>query len=264
MAKFIDKYFTMKYFYKLGILAVVLLLTITCQSDEKNNSIKILLLSGSNNHDWKSTTPFLEKIYAETELFSVEKTDRPDTLKADYLNNFDVIVSNWNSWPENDLRWNKDLEAGILKFVKEGGGLVFFHASTSVFYKWPEFRDITTGSWEENTEHGKRDTVEVFIENQNHPITKGMKDFKLFDELWVNARQNKNLSVLGSATDKTQKTKGNKNQAAIFVNEVEKGRLFHTIIGHDVEAMKSSGFKQLMLRGTEWAATRKVTINQKN
>ena len=87
-----------------------------------------------------------------------------------------------------------------------------------------------------------------------------MKNFILFDELWVDARENKNLTVLGSATDKTQKTKGNKNQPAIFVNEVGRGHLFHTIIGHDVEAMKSNGFQKLMLRGTEWAATGKVTI----
>jgi type 1 glutamine amidotransferase len=264
MANFTDKHYTMKSFCCLFVFALFLSVTISCQFNKKSNSIQVLILSGSNNHDWKSTTPFLEKMYAETGMFSVETTNKPDTLKPDYLKIFDVIVSNWNSWPENDLRWNEELEAGILKFVKEGGGLVFFHASTSAFYEWPEFREITSASWEENTSHGKRDTVEVFIENQNHPITKGMQDFKLFDELWVNARNNEKLTVLGSVTDKTQKTKGNKNQAAIFVNEVEKGRLFHTIIGHDVEAMKSSGFKQLMLRGTEWAATGKVTINQKN
>jgi type 1 glutamine amidotransferase len=260
MTNLIDKQPTMKLFCTRGLFAFVLLVTISCQFNNKSNSIKVLLLSGSNNHDWVSTTPFLEKMYAETGLFSVEITEKPDTLKSIHLEKFDVIVSNWNSWPENDLRWSEELETGILNFINEGGGFVFFHASTSVFYQWPEFREITTASWEEKTGHGKMDTVEVFIENQNHPITKGMRDFKLFDELWVNAINNENLIVLGSATDKTQKTKGNTNQPAIFVNEVGKGRIFHTILGHDVEAMKSSGFKKLMLRGTEWAADRKVTV----
>lgn len=244
----------MKYFP--GLL-IIIFFCIAC-STMKEDKIDLLILSGSNNHEWQETTPFLKEIYEETGLYNVQVTNKPDTLSFTYLESFDAIVSNWNSWPENDLRWNSELESGILEYINNGGGFVFFHASTSAFYKWPEFREITTASWEENTSHGKRDTVEVFIENQDHPVTKGMKDFKLFDELWVNARVNENLTVLGSATDKTQKTKGNKNQAAIFVKEVGKGRIFHTIIGHDVEAMGSDGFKQLMKRGTEWAATGKV------
>ncbi|NQU54216.1 MAG: ThuA domain-containing protein [Bacteroidetes bacterium] len=240
-----------------GLLLFIFFVTSSCNYQDK---IRVLILSGSNNHDWSATTPFLENMYSETGLFSVEITEKPDILKSDDLEKYDVIVSNWNSWPENDLRWNRELEKAILQFINKGGGFVFFHASTSAFYKWTEFREITCASWEENTGHGKRDTVEVFIENQDHPVTKGMKDFKLFDELWINARTNENLLVLGSATDKTQKIEGNSNQSAIFVNEVGKGHIFHTILGHDVEAMKSNGFKQLMLRGTEWAATGKVSI----
>ena len=119
MDNFIDKHYTMKSFCGLFVFALFLSVTISCQFNKKNNSIQVLLLSGSNNHDWKSTTPFLEKMYAETGIFSVEITDRPDTLKPDHLDKFDVIVSNWNSWPENDLRWDEELEAGILKFINE-------------------------------------------------------------------------------------------------------------------------------------------------
>ena len=43
-------------------------------------------------------------------------------------------------------------------------------------------------------------------------------------------------------------------------NEKGKGRCFHNILGHNVRAMKNSGWKTLMLRGTEWAATGEVTI----
>lgn len=248
----------MRFLHTLCLFVLSVLLFISCNSFKGNSPIKLLILSGSNNHEWQETTSYLNRIFQESGNFETEITNQPDTLSCKYIKQFDAIVSNWNSWPENDLRWDKDLENGILNYLNEGGGLVFFHASTSVFYQWPEFRKITTASWEENTSHGKRDTVEVYITDRSHPITKGLKDFKLFDELWVDARQNTNVKVLGSATDKTQKEKGNISQPAIFVKEVGKGRIFHTIIGHDVEAMSSNGFKKLMLRGTEWAANGKV------
>jgi type 1 glutamine amidotransferase len=33
------------------------------------------------------------------------------------------------------------------------------------------------------------------------------------------------------------------------------GRVFHTPMGHDVEAMRCRGFFTIIQRGTEWAAT---------
>jgi type 1 glutamine amidotransferase len=39
----------------------------------------------------------------------------------------------------------------------------------------------------------------------------------------------------------------------------EKGRIFHTILGHDRAALNSVGFIVTFQRGTEWVATGKVT-----
>jgi type 1 glutamine amidotransferase len=38
------------------------------------------------------------------------------------------------------------------------------------------------------------------------------------------------------------------------------GRAFVTALGHDAEAMKNVGFAVTLARGTEWAASGKVTI----
>jgi hypothetical protein len=38
-----------------------------------------------------------------------------------------------------------------------------------------------------------------------------------------------------------------------------KGRVFHTAMGHDINALSCVGFIVTLQRGTEWAATGKVT-----
>jgi type 1 glutamine amidotransferase len=38
-----------------------------------------------------------------------------------------------------------------------------------------------------------------------------------------------------------------------------KGRVFHTALGHAMEAINCVGFATTLQRGTEWAATGKVT-----
>jgi hypothetical protein len=44
-----------------------------------------------------------------------------------------------------------------------------------------------------------------------------------------------------------------------MVNQFGKGRVFHAVWGHDVLAMSSVDAVVLFQRGTEWAATGKVT-----
>ncbi len=225
-----------------------------------NKPAKVLIISGSNNHEWQETTPYLEALYLESGLFLVEITEEPDTLNPTDLSKFDVIVSNWNSWPENKLRWPELLEQSLLQYIRQGGGFVTFHSSTSAFYEWPEFKKISTGAWIiDSTWHGKNSTTHITIENRSHPVTRGMSDFYLFDELWIDTEMNPNFEILGSASNKEIFDKGQANQPAIMVSRYGKGNIFHTVLGHDVKAMRNTGYQVLMLRGTEWAATGNVT-----
>ena len=215
-------------------------------------------MSGSNNHEWQATSDFLKNMYEKTGIFKVRITEKPDTLKAEDLRHFHVVVSNWNSWPENGFRWPKELEVALLNFIQAGGGFVTFHASTSAFYQWPEFKNISVAAWVDSTWHGNNSQTQVLIQNNDHPVTRDLNGFFIFDELWVNAEKNNSFTVLGSATNHEISDKGINNQPAIFVKQYGKGRIFHTILGHDVYAMDNDSFKQLMNRGTEWAATGKV------
>jgi type 1 glutamine amidotransferase len=45
-----------------------------------------------------------------------------------------------------------------------------------------------------------------------------------------------------------------------MVIEYGRGRVFHTALGHSVEAMKCTGFGATLARGAEWAGTGKVTL----
>jgi type 1 glutamine amidotransferase len=248
----------MKYF----AIPILFLLFLASQSFGKFGSkqINVLILSGRNNHEWQKTTPFLEKMFSQTGFFKTEITNQPDTLKFSDFEKFDVVLSNWNSWPENDLRWPEQTEKALLQFINNGGGFVTFHSSTSVFYKWPEFQEISTAAWiMDTTNHGKLSETQVEISNTEHPVTQGLKGFEIFDELWINASKNNKFEVLGTATNEELIKNGMKSQPAIMVVGYGKGRIFHTILGHDLKAMESAGFQDLMIRGTEWAATGKVS-----
>jgi type 1 glutamine amidotransferase len=212
----------------------------------------LLILTGSNNHDWESTTAVLDSLFTASGLFSVDVTTEPGTLAYEAMVSYDVLVSNWNSWPDNDLRWPEAAEQGLLRYIGEGGGMVFFHAATSALYAWPEFRQISTGTWIlDSTWHGPVSQVRVSVLNKEHPVTSGLDDFYIRDELWIDAWHNEAFQVLGTAAN-TEEDSG--EQRAILVGSYGRGRIFHTILGHDVLAVRNHGFQSLILQAAEWAS----------
>jgi type 1 glutamine amidotransferase len=76
------------------------------------------------------------------------------------------------------------------------------------------------------------------------------------DELYHQLREPaKELKVLGSAlSDVTHE-----REPMLMAISFGQGRIFHTTLGHYLEALQGLGFQVTFARGTEWAATGRVT-----
>jgi type 1 glutamine amidotransferase len=243
--------------YSIGIIKnsvkiLMVIILMACNTEKQNSSV--LIFTGSNNHHWQSTDILLSKILSDAGIFDITTTTRPDTLTKNFLSQFDVVVSNWNSWPKNDYRLPFETENAFIEFIENGGGFVTFHSSTSVFYAWPEFQNITTAAWlMDSTSHGKPSEIIVSFSDLNHPATKGLTDFTIFDELWINASKNNRFEILGTARSLDNPGNVKNVQPAVMVSEYGKGKIFHTILGHDTIAMKNPGFQNLLIKGMIWA-----------
>jgi type 1 glutamine amidotransferase len=243
------------------LVSFVLAYICGCANPVKDDLIKVLILSGKNNHEWKKTTPLLLKIYKDSRLFKTIITEKPDTLTYNELKKYDVVVSNWNSWPDNDFRMTKEWENDFLKYVREGGGVVSIHAGASSFYRWDEYHQIGIGRWGKETNHGKPTKGKISGFDQTNPITTGLRDFYIVDEIWEKTDICPGAKTLASVSATDEKDGHLINDPSIFVNQIEKGRSFFTTLGHDERALLNSGLQIILLRATQWAANRKVTIN---
>lgn len=231
---------------------------LACKGNEKEDKLNLLILTGSNNHDWKATTKELKRMYDETNKFQLHITKSPDTLDYNDFKNFDVVLSNWNQWPDNNLDWPESTKQGLMKYIEEGGGFVLFHAASATFNNWQEYHELIGGTWGKNTRHGKITEHKITFKDREHPITKGIKDFSIVDELWVEMELQDNVNVLAtSLSDAKNKGRGVMEPVLLW-NTRGKGRCFYNILGHNVGAIKNKMWETIMLRGTEWAATGKV------
>ena len=254
--------------------------------------IKVMLLDGESGgpyHNWRAVTPALKLQLEQTALFQVDVVTAPPA-DADYstfkpeFNKYQAIVLNYDA---PDERWPDSLKASFEEYMKNGGGLVVVHASDNAFPKWQAFNEmIGIGGWRGRNEqsgplwyfkdgrlvsddspgnagvHGARLPFRMTVQDANHPITKGLP--KVFmhqgDELYAKMRgPGKNMTVLATAySDPANRGTGNE-EPALMVLSYGKGRIFHTILGHDVYGLASVDAVVTLQRGTEWAATGKVT-----
>jgi len=216
------------------------------------SKIQVLILSGQNNHDWRATTPVLKDILERTGRFEVRVNEEPSGCGAETFAHYDVLVTNYNG-----PRWGGRTEQAVLNFVRGGKGLVVVHAANNAFPDWKEYDRLIGGAWRE----GARHQFKVAIRDREHPITKGMPDFLHGpDELYHRLAMQPNIHLLATAFSANETGGTGREEPIVWTVTHGKGRVFHNVLGHDVEAMQGKGFATLMQRGAEWAATGKVTL----
>ena len=225
--------------------------------------IRVLILTGRNNHNWKKTTPMLQQVLEASGKFRVDTTVPPQGLTRENLNKYDVILSNWNSWgsgsKEVEAAWTATTRQAYLDFVRGGKGHVTVHAGGSSFYKgWPEYRKVSLVYWNLGvTGHGRQHEFKVRIDKPDHPLVAALEGFTMRDELWNKPGVVQQATVLASAySDKQHEPRGtNQWEPSVVTATYGKGRCFATLLGHDAKIMENKGFQQLLICGVQWAAT---------
>ena len=255
-----------------------------------DDPLSVLILDGVNpSHDWQVTTPLLQHLLRKSGRFRVDVATAPAEGEdmSGYrprLADYDVVLSNYG----DQRPWPEALQADFVRYVEGGGGFVCYHAASNAFADWPEYnricplggwygRDVRWGPYayfrddklvrDESPgvtgHHGPQHEYQVEMRDLEHPITRGLPPVwrHTKDELYDTLRgKAENLQVLASAySDPAQEGTG-RHEPLLVVQNYGKGRVFQTMLGHADYSMRCVGFITTLLRGTEWAASGKVTI----
>jgi uncharacterized protein len=252
--------------------------------------IKVMILDGASAaayHDWKLTTQIMKRELEETGLFAVTVVSAPaadgdfSAFHPDFAK-YQVVVSNYDS-----QEWPSALRSEFETYMKNGGGLVVVHGADNAFPDWPAFNEMTgLGGWRNRDApagprwfyrngkltsdmapgpaglHGKRRPFRLMVRAPTHPIMRGLPRAWMHaaDELYTRLRgPGKNMTVLATAYADPANRGTGFDEPMLMALTWGKGRIFHTTMGHDAAALSCIGFITTFQRGTQWAATGRVT-----
>ena len=214
-------------------------------------SRKVLIVTGIDypGHKWKLTAPVLAQAIAADKRLQVTITEDPNDLANKQLSGYDVIVLHFMNWETPGP--GPQARANLQGVVRGGKGLVLVHFACGAFQDWPQFVELAGRVWDPKLRgHDPHGKFTVKITDAKHPAMKGLKDFETTDELYTCLAGKTPIKVLATARSKVD----NKDYPIAFVLDYGKGRVLHSVLGHDVQALANPDVGRLFRNACAWSA----------
>jgi type 1 glutamine amidotransferase len=258
--------------------------------------IRVLIVDGCSNHDWRLTTRAIRAILEPTGLFEVAvSTSPPSAASAGWdqwrpkFRDYDVVIQTYNDLG-GGAPWPAEVRAEFEAWVHEGGGVYVWHAGNNAFPDWPAYSRIIGLGWRKkgqgvalridddeqivripsgegsDTNHGARFDALV-IRLGDHPIHQGLpRRWKAADIEVYNYPRGpaEEVEVLSYAND-VARTK--LNWPIEWTVSFGQGRVYTSTLGHvwkgDVQpvTVRDAAVQTLLVRALQWLAKRPVTFS---
>lgn len=238
-----------------GIFNLLLLLLSCACANAEQKKLNVLVITGGHgfatNQFFRvfSDNPeitFTNAIQART---SSTAYDRADLLNYDCIVLYDMV--------QNITDQQK---AKFLSILDKGIGLVVMHHALVSYQSWPEFERIIGGTYPEPQDKKGKVTPELGYEHdvdmpivivaKDHPVTSGLTDFTLNDEIYWGFR-------IGADSKPLITTTHPKSGKPLAWYRTEKNsRVIYLQLGHGPSAFNNANYRKLVAQSIRWTARR--------
>ena len=243
----------MKRFACLCAILGVAILTLAASSGQPGTAV--LVITGGHAFEAEPFFRLFRDNAAVTFTAAEHGTDSATAWERDDLARFDVVVL--YDMPRSITPAQ---QARMRSLFERGTGLVVLHHALVSFQDWPDYERIIGGRYPEppkgqpaisdkvGYEHDVM--VPITILDAAHPITAGLKDFTIRDEIYWGFRVGGDVHpLLGTTHPRAGKP-------LMWTRTEGKSRVVFLQLGHDHHAFENPNFRELMARSIRWAAGR--------
>ena len=219
------------------LILCLLLMGLMSSSAKKLN---VLIVTGGHDFDRKS---FFEMFDLFQDISYTELRHPEANLQLGKIDpkTFDAVI--FYDMPKAISETEKE---SYHKLLKAGKGLVFLHHSLASYQQWNEYKTIIGGKYHEEQNSPSSSTYQhnvnftVKIINASHPVTRGISDFEILDEVYGNTEVLTGVTPLFT-TDHPQSSK-----IIGWTLQKENSRIVYVQLGHDKNAWLNPNYQRLL------------------
>jgi type 1 glutamine amidotransferase len=224
--------------------------------------VRVLLLSGGqrSHHGYRDQALYLSNALEDTGRYEVTIAEDGAILETPAMSKYDLVIVNADR-RDPEFKFTEGQQRALLDWVKAGHGYVSIHGADNAAPDWlPEWRDMLGGVFSHDTSKGGPDSktkpgvFKVKISASSHPVTKGLQDFELKDELYYNLQMKHAIDPLATIDY------NNGTWPVAWTMIYGSGRVFHTPLGHrsykpgSDDPLQNANLLKLVIQGIDWVA----------
>lgn len=239
---------------KMLIPLLIALLTLkTSSSQAAPDTVRVLLITGGHSYD----TNEFHALFASNTSIQVTHVVHPEAqawFKPGKAKDFDVLVA-YDMWKTI----TDTAKADLLQLIRQGKGLLALHHSLASFPDWPEYPNLIGGQYHETpwkltgrdmpaSSYDHDMEVPVEIVDPQHPVTKGLHNFTIHDEVYGG------FEVKPDTQPLLRTTHPKSGPVLAWHRQEGAGRVVYLQLGHDHQAYAHPAFQQLIAQAIQYVA----------
>jgi type 1 glutamine amidotransferase len=223
---------------------------------KQQGKIKVVVVAAG--HGFKKE-PFFAMFdsFGDIEYTSVHLQDHSEIFEDVSKWDYDVMVL-FNMTQEISPKRRQN----FIRLLERGVGVVALHHSIGAFQQWPEYRKIIGGKYylndlvedgiERKASKYKHDlNFTIQVKDREHPITRGMNDFIIFDETYKNQVFEQDNHVLLTTDHPTS------DKLLCWVRRYGRAKVCFIQMGHGPSTYANANYRRLVSRAIRWCAGRR-------
>jgi len=216
-------------------------------------AIRVLVVTGGHDYNQTSFTELFESMSGTISYKIVPFPEAFSMFSSQKRNEFDIVVF-YHMWQTI----TNEQKSNMIDCFRQGKPLVALHHSICAFDKWDEYMHILGGRYFHDSSFVggivfppstyKHDiNVPIKIMDNSNPITRGIADFELFDEVYGGFYVEPGVTTL--------LTTNHPDSSPIigWSHDYGNSRVVTIQPGHDTPAFQSPVYRKLLLQAIEWA-----------
>jgi uncharacterized protein len=227
-----------------------------------------LIMGGDAYHNTPEHYEELAGLFAGPAGFNITITDDLPGLTRESLSGYDLLVL-WTTLREPPT----DPVNALFDTVRAGTPLLGLHAAPYTVRMIEGGPEAIGSEYIKRFPHLPYQPITVNIQDKTHPVTAGIEDFQVTDELYCLEALTPDVTVLASydgraASAPYRPREGqlpdprhdeahawrmeNPRAPLVYAKPLGKGNVVVNALGHDGQAIANAGFRQLTVQAANW------------
>ena len=238
-----------------ALMLLIMIAGCTQFSFAQQQKIRVLVISGG--HGFKQQ-PFYD-VFNSIPSITYDTLVQPQAnafIASPEVNKYDVLV--FYDMVLDSI--SPAQQEAYISLLKKGASMIFLHHALVSYQNWPEFIQIVGGQYHTHPVMVNGDTLKasyehdvsipVKVENKKHPVTRGISDFEIVDEVYGG------VEILPQVKPLLSTTHPKSMRYLAWINHYGNSDVIYIQLGHGPSGYSNPNFQKLIQQAIEWSAKR--------